>query len=283
MKQCPSCGAQLDDDSFFCAECGKPITQMNVCPNCSNVIKPSDEFCQNCGSKINAPIFSASPRPNPVSASKKMNIWLIIVLIVFVTTMLLFGICGGIWYYRNNKNTPTINEVATDSIAEVVDSIIISDLYTDDQFVDAQEDEYADGSNYDYYESNKVDEELNKEEYDEAGNVKESEISTDQVFDGVEEMPQFPGGSSALFEYLAKNIKYPVVAEEHGVQGSVVVSIVVERDGSITDVKVVKSVDPSLDKEALRVVKSMPNWIPGKLNGNLVRVKYTVPITFRLQ
>ena len=108
-------------------------------------------------------------------------------------------------------------------------------------------------------------------------------VEETKVFDVVEEMPQFPGGSSALFEYLSKNIKYPVVAEENGVQGRVVVTFVVERDGSITDVKVVKSVDPSLDKEAQRVVKSMPHWIPGKPNGSAVRVKYTVPVTFRLQ
>jgi len=104
-----------------------------------------------------------------------------------------------------------------------------------------------------------------------------------KVFDVVEQMPSFPGGPSALFEYLSKNIKYPVVAEENGVQGRVIVTFVVEKDGSITDVRVVKSVDPSLDKEAQRVVKSMPRWIPGKQNGSAVRVKYTVPVTFRLQ
>ena len=100
-----------------------------------------------------------------------------------------------------------------------------------------------------------------------------------KVFDVVEQMPSFPGGPSALFE----NIKYPVVAEENGIQGRVIVTFVVEKDGSITDVRVVKSVDPSLDKEAQRVGKSMPRWIPGKQNGSAVRVKYTVPVTFRLQ
>jgi protein TonB len=104
-----------------------------------------------------------------------------------------------------------------------------------------------------------------------------------KVFDVVEQMPKFPGGDNALFEYLSKNIKYPVVAEENGIQGRVIVTFVVERDGSITDVKVAKSVDPSLDKEATRVVKGMPHWIPGKQNGSAVRVKYTVPVTFRLQ
>ena len=108
------------------------------------------------------------------------------------------------------------------------------------------------------------------------------EVAT-KVFDVVEEMPSFPGGQGALMQYLASNIKYPVVAQENGVQGRVIVSFVVERDGSISDVKVARSVDPSLDREAQRVVKSMPRWSPGKQNGSTVRVKYTVPVVFRLQ
>ena len=108
------------------------------------------------------------------------------------------------------------------------------------------------------------------------------EVAT-KVFDVVEEMPSFPGGQGALMQYLASNIKYPVVAQENGVQGRVIVSFVVERDGSISDVKVARSVDPSLDREAQRVVKSMPRWKPGKQNGSAVRVKYTVPVVFRLQ
>ena len=103
-----------------------------------------------------------------------------------------------------------------------------------------------------------------------------------KVFDVVEQMPSFPGGPSALMKYLSENVKYPVVAQENGVQGRVVVSFVVEKDGHITDVKVVRSVDPSLDKEAA-VVKSMPSWIPGKQNGSAVRVKYNVPVSFKLQ
>ena len=108
------------------------------------------------------------------------------------------------------------------------------------------------------------------------------EVAT-KVFDVVEEMPSFPGGSAALMSYLSSNTKYPVVAQENGVQGRVIVSFVVERDGSISDVKVARSVDPSLDREAQRVVKSMPKWKPGKQNGSAVRVKYTVPVVFRLQ
>ena len=108
------------------------------------------------------------------------------------------------------------------------------------------------------------------------------EVAT-KVFDVVEEMPSFPGGNGALMSYLASNIKYPVGAQENGVQGRVIVSFVVERDGSISDVRVARSVDPSLDREAQRVVKSMPRWKPGKQNGSAVRVKYTVPVVFRLQ
>lgn len=104
-----------------------------------------------------------------------------------------------------------------------------------------------------------------------------------KVFDVVEEMPSFPGGNGALMQFLQSNVKYPVVAQENGVQGRVQIGFVVERDGSITDVRVVRSVDPSLDKEAMRVVKMMPRWNPGKQNGQTVRVKYTVPVLFRLQ
>ena len=104
-----------------------------------------------------------------------------------------------------------------------------------------------------------------------------------KVFEVVEQMPSFPGGSGALMQYLSKNIKYPPVAEENGIQGRVVCSFVVERDGSVSDVRILKGVDPSLDKEAIRVVSAMPKWIPGRQNGQMVRVKYTLPVTFRLQ
>ncbi len=104
-----------------------------------------------------------------------------------------------------------------------------------------------------------------------------------KVFEVVEQMPSFPGGDAALMKYLQENTHYPTIAAENGVQGRVVVGFVVEKDGSITDVTVIKSQDPSLDREAARVVKSMPRWIPGKQNGSAVRVKYQVPVTFRLQ
>ena len=95
-------------------------------------------------------------------------------------------------------------------------------------------------------------------------------------------MPSFPGGQNALLEYLAANVRYPDDCEDTCVQGRVIVSFMVERDGRITEAKVVKSVYPSLDEEALRVVNGMPKWSPGKLNGEAVRIKYVIPITFKV-
>jgi TonB family protein len=108
------------------------------------------------------------------------------------------------------------------------------------------------------------------------------EDSPQDVFDVVEKMPEFPGGMQELLGFLSKTIKYPAEAEKAGTQGRVIATFVVRKDGSISDARVVKSVDPLLDAEALRVINAMPAWIPGTQNGKPVNVKYTVPISFRL-
>ena len=105
----------------------------------------------------------------------------------------------------------------------------------------------------------------------------------DKVFDVVEHMPEYPGGMEALMKYISMNVRYPKEAEEKNIQGRVIATFVVEKNGSISRAKVVKSVDPLLDEEALRVIYAMPNWIPGRQNGEPVAVKYTVPLAFRLQ
>ena len=104
-----------------------------------------------------------------------------------------------------------------------------------------------------------------------------------QVFTVVEEMPKFPGGQGALLEFLAKNIQYPAEAKQNGTQGRVQICFIVEKDGSLSNVEVLRGIDPALDAEAVRVIKAMPKWEPGKQRGQVVRVKYTVPVTFRLQ
>ena len=106
--------------------------------------------------------------------------------------------------------------------------------------------------------------------------------TNDKTFDVVEQMPEFPGGQIAMLDFLSKNIRYPEEAHKAGIQGRVVATFVVEKDGSISNAKVMRSIDPLLDAEALRVISSMPNWIPGKQDGKPVAVKYTIPVTFKL-
>lgn len=113
--------------------------------------------------------------------------------------------------------------------------------------------------------------------------VEEEEPAEQEVFIIVEQMPLFPGGEEALRRYLATEVKYPVIAQENGIQGRVFVKFVIMPDGSVSNVEVARPFDPNLDKEAVRVVKSMPKWTPGKQRGKAVRVSYTVPINFVLQ
>ena len=113
---------------------------------------------------------------------------------------------------------------------------------------------------------------------------KEKKDSTDdRIYDVVEQMPSFPGGQKKMLDYLEQNTCYPVIAEENGILGRVVVTFVVEKDGSIDNVKIARGVHPSLDEEAARVVKRMPKWNPGKQDGKAVRTRYIIPVDFRLE
>jgi periplasmic protein TonB len=111
----------------------------------------------------------------------------------------------------------------------------------------------------------------------------EKEAEVEEVFVIVEDMPEFPGGELALRKWIASNIKYPVIAAENGIQGKVYVQFVVDRDGKVTNARIARGIDASLDQEALRVVNNLPRWKPGMQRGKPVRVSYTVPINFQLQ
>jgi protein TonB len=114
--------------------------------------------------------------------------------------------------------------------------------------------------------------------------VEEEESAEEmQIFMVVESMPEFPGGEANLYKFLAENIKYPQMAKESGIQGRVFVTFVVERDGSVTDVRVLRGIGGGCDEEAIRVVKAMPKWTPGKQRGKSVRVQYNLPVKFTLQ
>ena len=115
-----------------------------------------------------------------------------------------------------------------------------------------------------------------------AKNTNNKKETTDDVFMMVQEMPTFPGGKQALNELLRTNLEYPKIAHENGIAGRVIVSFIVEKDGSLSNIKIEKGVDPALDEEAVKFVKSLPNWNPGKQKGNAVRVKQTLPINFNI-
>ena len=104
----------------------------------------------------------------------------------------------------------------------------------------------------------------------------------DKIYEVCEQMPIYEGGNAALLKYLTDSVKYPELAKKHGVQGRVVIGFIVEKDGSLTNVKVLRAVDRALDAEALRVMKAMPNWLPGQQDGRFVRVRYNVPLRFKL-
>ena len=116
----------------------------------------------------------------------------------------------------------------------------------------------------------------------ESAKIVEAKKDTDVVFQVVEEMPEFPGGMEELFKFMSTNLKYPVSAQKARKQGRVVIQCTVEKDGSLSEVKVVRSVDPDLDAEAVRVVSAMPKWKPGRQRGQVVRVKYALPVIFKL-
>lgn len=113
--------------------------------------------------------------------------------------------------------------------------------------------------------------------------IEEEEVVEQEIFQIVEEMPEYPGGERKLLEYVGKSVKYPQIARESGIQGRVFVNFVVEPDGSVSNVKVLRGIGGGCDEEAMRVIKAMPKWKPGKQRGKAVRVSYTLPVNFKLQ
>ena len=205
---------------------------------------------------------------NPRTNRRKVAIMAVAVLVVAAFMVVKCG-CGGT---DAELSSPDLDSVAV----EVADSVladtvaVVEDAVQDVEPVKQQD--MAEPNN-----------EKTNVEPSHSAEKKPREAPSNRILDDVDQMPEFPGGNAALVEYLSTNVEYPAVALENGVQGRVMVSFVVERDGSLSDVRVLKSVDPLLDKEALRVVRSMPKWTPGMMDGSPVRVKYTIPITFRLQ
>lgn len=173
-----------------------------------------------------------------------------------------------------------LNTVKLTEIAIVDDNEVKEEIKSQDEL---RETETAVGKQN---EDRGVDDIINAQEHKDVVVVEEKKpepVDDNKVFESVEQNPQFPGGDAALLKYVSDHIRYPSVAQENNIQGRVVVQFVVTKTGSIGQVKVVRSKDPDLDKEAVRVVKTLPKFVPGKMNGHAVNVWYTLPITFRLQ
>ena len=173
-----------------------------------------------------------------------------------------------------------LNTVMFTEIAIVDDNEVKEEIKSQDEL---RETETAVGKQN---EDRGVDDIINAQEHKDVVVVEEKKpepVDDNKVFESVEQNPQFPGGDAALLKYVSDHIRYPSVAQENNIQGRVVVQFVVTKTGSIGQVKVVRSKDPDLDKEAVRVVKTLPKFVPGKMNGHAVNVWYTLPITFRLQ
>ena len=169
---------------------------------------------------------------------------------------------------RQENTPPPTPPPAAPAVAEVL-TVVDDDVELADVEIASSEDD-ASAAQQETYVAPVVEEE-------------EEEESAQQIFTVVEKQPEFPGGMSELMKFLAKSIKYPVIAQENGIQGRVVCSFVVNRDGSIVDIQVMRGVDPSLDKEAVRVIGTMPKWKPGEQRGKPVRVRFILPVQFRLQ
>lgn len=198
-----------------------------------------------------------------------------------VVLLILFFLGRYLWNRVTTSESSSKSQTETENVVETTTETPKNVDESAVDFTAVAEEEYV-------AEEYSTDEASNDEHVDEAGvqEVQEVEevadIKENEVLDVVEQMPSFPGGETMLKKYLSSNVNYPEVAVENEIQGRVVVTFVVERDGSITDVKVAKGVDPSLDREAVRVTKSMPRWKAGIQNGKAVRVKYTMPVTFSL-
>ncbi|MCC8037456.1 MAG: energy transducer TonB [Bacteroidales bacterium] len=171
-----------------------------------------------------------------------------------------------------------LNTVKVTELAIAADNEVQEEIKSQDEIKDTQT--AVGTTNFD-----KGTDDLNvvREHKDEIVVEEKKPVEENKVFTAVEQMPQFPGGEAELYAWIGKNLRYPPMAAENNIQGRVVVQFVVTKTGSIGEVKVLRGKDPDLDKEAVRVVKALPKFIPGKMNGQAVNVWYTLPINFKLQ
>jgi len=248
------------------------------CPNCGKEIANDSVYCEYCGVKLEK------------KGSSKV-LWIIIAAVVGVALIACILLLLPKGNKQVQKEEPKPLKVEAQTGASQVEQKVEAKTSASEQVQEEPEEAVSRQQQSPKVESKKnsakptAKQETRKEESPvQMEEAISEEDDDDTVFVVVESMPEFPGGQPALFKFLAENVKYPVIAQENGIQGRVVCQFTVSKDGSIRDVEVVRSGgDPSLDKEAMRVIKSMPKWKPGKQRGEPVNVRYTVPVNFKLQ
>ena len=185
---------------------------------------------------------------------------------------------------RIEEQKPEVIKEELLNTAKMTEVAIVQDDQVDEEMKSQDELKEDDRAIGQVNEDRGVDDIINAQEHKEVVVVEEKTepVEDNHVFEAVEQDPQFPGGTAALVEWLVKNLVYPPIAAENGVQGTVSVRFVVKKDGSVGEVQVLRGKDPELDKEAIRVVKKLPKFIPGKMNGHAVNVWFTLPVRFKL-
>lgn len=189
---------------------------------------------------------------------------------------------------KNDKQEnvkPVAENVQAEEIPQVASEGVFVVSSTNEEQVTAQQtsEEQVSETSIEEQVENELEEEVEETlENTPAEEIPENTLVEESVFDAVEQMPEFPGGRDQLNKYYESNLRYPKVAIENGIQGRVIVQFIVNTDGSISDATVIRSVDPACDEEALRFINSMPHWTPGQTDGKNVRVRYILPVTFRL-
>ena len=302
MRYCNNCGAPLAPDALFCTECGSK--NLITCHNCGAQLPPDCCYCTECGVCVDT-----KQEELPVHYRTKIqnkNSYKISTIVVVLGIIGIFVICGLIVYkvivLQNESVSENSGSGNNISSKKIIDEIMPQDIPTipESEVVDLYDEFSNELSEKAELQQKRNEEDLLRQKEDAEDNygvitryenpvdipieVVEDDnfFDEDDIFQVVEEMPEFPGGEEKLLEYLGKNIHYPERAREQGVQGRCIIEFVIERDGTVTEPKIVRSLESQCDNEAVRVIKSLPKWKPGKQKGKPVRVKYTVPVQFKL-
>lgn len=289
LIKCKECGGVVSDTAQYCPHCGCPVEYS---------LQAMQPFSDDEHKLEGLPVHYRNKYTN--NNSHKISTFVVVLGIIGI-----FVICGFIVYKKNllQKEYVAENSDSGNNISSKInDEILIQDIPTipESEVVNLNDEFSNELSENAELQQKRNAEDLLRQKEDEEDNygvitryenlvdipmeVVEDDnfFDEDDLFQTVEEMPEFPGGEAKLLEYLANNIHYPERAREQGVQGRCIIEFVIERDGTVTEPKVVRSLESQCDNEAMRVIKSLPKWKPGKQKGKPVRVKYTVPVQFKL-